>query len=323
MKIRLKDRISLTQLVQLVQDSLDNRQKKIIAGLQGRVFNTPSKSQMIATDQIYIPRYQRDFYVSSAISHLVDVGGFDWNLFQVGSFHKNGDQYDAGDCMHRLVKALLIDNTITEFPGHIIEGTYEEAAVFFNRVNGALTKDLTKPEKLHSRIEGKIPADLALYRFIQKCELACGNVNAENSNRQISYPTLEKVYQWPKAQLIVPFISDLMKRAFGNRFSNQAFAGLCQLATMDNRYGSYVTMFESDNRNRQMFEKWLLKAAEANWNKPDDMFSKDTKLKTNNWDVSIAYEIMQQFLAKNRSCGYQLAPIQQWYKKLVNDKENA
>jgi hypothetical protein len=307
----------------MVRDSLDDKQAKTIAGLQGKVFNTPCRSVIVHKDSIYIPKYQRDFYLSSAISHLVAVGGFDWNLYQVGSFHKNGDQYDAGDCMHRLVKALLIDDTITEFPGHIITGTYEEAAVFFNRVNGALTKDLTKPEKLHSRIEGKIPADLALYRFIQKCELACGNVNAENSNRQVSYPTLEKVYEWPKAQQIVPFISLLMKRAFGDRFSNQAFAGLCQLATMDNKYGSYVTMFESDNKNRQMFEKWLLDAQKANWNKPDDMFSKDIKLKTNNWDVSIAYDIMQQFLKKYRGCKYQLKPIQDWYKKLVNDKENA
>lgn len=311
----------LLDLVQLVRENLDGKQAKIIDSMRGKFIGEPAVATPVYIDTIMIPDYQRDLYISSIIKHLVAVGAFDWRLAQVGTFAKNGNDFDAGDCMHRLVSALLLDPELQTFPGHIVDYSYEDAAIHFNRVNGALTKDLTPPEKFQSRVIGKIDADLKMEKFLEKCDLACGRVNSGNSSRTVSYATLEKVFNWPKADTIVPWVSDLMKKAFGNKFSNQSFAGLCQLATLDSKkYGSYVSMFESDNSDRRMFEKWFTANSQCNWTHPDHMIDKGEKMKTNNWDVSIAYSIMQKFLATNRRCKMNLKPIADWHNALIEDK---
>ena len=321
MKIQLQKRTRLLDLVKIVRESLDEKQTKTINSLQGKFFGEPAKATSVAIEDIWVPDYQRDLYISSIIKHLVSVGGFDWRLFQVGTFAKNGNEFDAGDCMHRLVKLLLLNPEIRYVPGHIVDYTYEEAAIHFNRVNGALTKDLTAPEKFQSRVKGKIEEDVKLAKFLQKCNLSCGRVNNDKAKRSVAFPTLEKVYSWPKAETIVPWISELLYKGFGDKFSNQSFAGLCQLATFDSKkYGSYVAMFENDNLSRKLFEEWFLDNAKVNWTHPDNMIDKVEKLATNNWDISIAYTIMRKFLAKNRRCKWQLQPIATYYNILKGEQ---
>jgi hypothetical protein len=318
MKIAITERISLTALYKKVLDNLSENQKKIVAGLEGKVFNQPAKAEMVPLDKVWIETYQRDLYLTTLMSHIVDVGGFDWNLFGSGTFAKsNNEQYSAIDCMHRLIKIMLIAPEISEVPGTVLGLPYEEQAIHFDRVNGALTKDLKAEETFRARVGGLIPSALKLKNFIEKCDLSCGHVNSENSNRSVSYATIEKVSKWPKAESIVPFISKMCKDGFGDKFSNQAFAGLCKLATFDMpKYGSYVKMFESDNTSRRKFYDWFTTSAKNTWTSYNDLIDKGLRNETNDWDVGIAYNVMQKFLAKNRIHGVKVSTIGNYFDDL-------
>jgi len=258
--------------------------------INGPAIGVPAPGDRISVDTP-MSIVQRPLHKSYVIQHIEKSQCVDWNLFGYVTAVRNQEgNLEMINGQHRtsLVKTLLPG--CKEIPAHIIDSNDSEyVAKLFGLMNGGATRNVTREERLWADVLAKDPKALHVKAVLEKCDLACGMVNAAEGRIDVKLANFEKCISFGSEEALVRAINLIRQAWPGKTAIDNLLSGLTRLFALP----QYKDLSNNKIATGKHFEKWFVDIVPAvlSWNQLQ------FKVYRNNprWYEGIAYGIAKQF----------------------------
>lgn len=313
--------------------------------------------KMITVGELQIPEYQRKaIRLQMLVKALYNVGNdkqpvIDLDFFGALNVTENIEEggYDIDNGQRRTVLLLckmlansemsMEDFNKLEIPCLVSKDKteYKDRAKKFWLFNGGggASKGLSNEEQFKAQVEAEMSDALYYKDIIEKAELACGEVNDVNAERQIAWKTLDKAMHMgskfqnrkkaheDRSAFWVIQIAKLFKKGWGpGQMDNQLFNGMAHLANHPHYQLIFLTEKKYNGKTIwEQLEEHIEKVAKT-YSTPKRYVETFQQYKNiSDWSVGIAYGLVEHFAREKEGKGIQAKQLRDEYFDLLKPRD--
>jgi len=261
----------------------------------GVAYNTPAPG---ATVSVHTPLAisQRPLNQTKLKEYANKHKGVDWNLFgYVTAMRFENGKIVLVDGQHRteLVKILLPD--VHEIPAHIMDGTPELAAKYFDAMNGGSSSNLKSEETFWAKLQAGDEFAKSIANTIQKTRWNVGKVNANPHHRDAKYANIVKAITFSESAFVRS--SEIIDEVFPKGPADNLLSGMTRLLSIP----EYADLGNPKKAIGKRFVQWLKDIKKIGASPKNLEFKKYRN--AGPWYDAVAYGLARHYFQTERSLG--------------------
>lgn len=283
----------------------------------GQSFGTPAPGNTISV-HTPLAKSQRDLNETKVKEYLNQHEGINWDLFGYVKGMRFGDGREViYDGQHRIFAVKKILPHIKEVPAHIVDGSPELAAKYFDAVNGGSSSNLNSEQKFFAKVEAGDEFAKEIETTIKKTKWSIGKVNAAKTHRPAKYANAVKAIGFGESAFLRS--CDIIDQVFPEGPADNLLSGMSRLLSMD----EYKELGNPNKAIGQRFVQWLINIKTIGATPKNLEFKKYRN--TGPWYDAIAYGLARHFFQTERSQGRSvpsIKTIKDVWEKPVKDADD-
>jgi len=283
----------------------------------GCAYNTPALGERIS---VHTPLAvsQRELNTTKIKEYIMKHKGLDWNLFgYVTAMRFHNGKIVLVDGQHRveLVKTLLPD--VLEVPAHLMDGTPELAARYFDAMNGGSSSTLKSEETFWAKLQAGDEFAISIADTIRKTRFSVGKVNADPKHRPAKYANIVKAIGFGESEFLRS--AAIIDEVFPTGPADNLLSGMARLLSID----EYHELGDPNKAIGRRFVKWLKDIKKIGATPKNLEFKKYRN--AGPWYDAVAYGLARHYFQTERSLGRtvpSIKPIKDLWDKPVKDADD-